>query len=111
MRTSRPSFTKPRSMIRDSSVTSILPPPITTATVFPASENLPVEQRGYAGRSRAFGQQLLRLEQSQDGAGDLFIVHGDQFVNVFLNQFERAHARLADGNAVGDGSGGGSSTG
>ncbi len=61
-------------------------------------------QRGGAG---AFGEGFFLFEKHEDGAGDLFVVDGDDFVDVAGDQRERDVAGAADGDAVGDGGFGG----
>ena len=47
---------------------------------------------GEGGGSGAFGQGLFALQQQEDGVGDLFVVDGDDFVDVFLDQGQSAVA-------------------
>ena len=95
-RTSRPSFTRPRSMMRRQRFTSMLPPEMTSATFLPARRgHLPLISAASADRARALRHRLLPLEQQEDGVGDLLLVHGDDVVHVAAHHARRWLARAA----------------
>src|SRR5580658_4426823 len=61
-------------------------------------------QHGRGGYgSCAFGERLFLFQQQQDGVGDFFLVHGDDFVHVFSDQRQRVDSGGAHGDAIGDG--------
>ena len=66
-----------------------------------------LDDGGECGGAGAFGQGLLLFEEHEDGAGDLFVVDGDDFVDITGDQGEGDVAGAADGDAVGDGGFGG----
>ena len=96
-------------MMRESKVTSMLPPqtrtPVVTLRWF-ASEVLPCSSAAKAAGAGAFGEGLFAFEQDEDGGGDLVFVDGDDLVDIFFYDREGKPAGGADGDAVGDGGGG-----
>ena len=58
---------------------------------------------GEGGGAGAFGKGFFPFEEHEDGAGDFFVVDGDDFVDVAGDERERDVAGAADGDAVGDG--------
>ena len=68
-----------------------------------AQVGLGLKQRRQCRRARALGQRLLLLQQHENGAGDLLVVHGDNLVHVAGDQRQGQVAGAAHGDAVGDG--------
>ncbi len=64
---------------------------------------LPLQQGGKRNRARAFGQRLLLFEQHQNRVGDFLFIHGDQLVDIALDQGQGHFSGAADGDAVGNG--------
>ncbi len=62
-----------------------------------------LDDGGERSGSGAFGEGFFLLEKHEDGAGDLFVVDGDDFVYVAGDEGQSEVAGAADGNAVGDG--------
>src|SRR5690606_17685656 len=90
---SRPSPTRPRSMMRSMMLTSMLPPDRTiTVTSF-----------GEGDGAGALGDDLLALDQQIDRGRDLALADGDDVVHVPLDQRERPLADPLDRDAVRDG--------
>jgi len=58
---------------------------------------------GECGCASAFGESFFLLEEHKDGAGDLFVIDGDNFVDIAGDERERDVARAADRDAIGDG--------
>ena len=90
-------------MILASSVTSMLPPHDQHHGAPRPQIGLGLNAGGQCGRARALGQRLLLLQQHENGAGDLLVVHGDDLVHVAGDQRQRQVAGAAHGDAVGDG--------
>ena len=86
----------------------MLPPQTRTADVGSGRNDggLFLDERGEGGRTGAFGDGLLALEQEEDGVGDLLFVDGDDVVDVAVDDGEGEVAGAAHGDAVGDGGGG-----
>src|SRR5437867_1161479 len=66
-----------------------------------------VHERGERHRARPLDHGLLDLEQEEDRIGDLLLVDADHLVHVAARQVEGVVANPANGDAVGDGAGGG----
>jgi hypothetical protein len=66
-----------------------------------------VEEGGNGGGAGAFGDGFFFFEEVEDGAGDFFLFDGDDLVDILFNHGEGFDAGAADGDAVGDGGGGG----
>ena len=65
--------------------------------------NFLLKHGGRGRRAGAFAERLFLFEQLENGVGDLFFVHGDDFVDVFLDQRKRDGARGANRDAVRNG--------
>ncbi len=92
-------------MMRESSVTSMLPPQTSTATFFPDQRQFAVDESRNRRRASAFGQSFFAFQQQQDGVGDFFFFDGNDVVHILLNQRQGALAGAPDGDAIGDGRG------
>ncbi len=73
-------------MMRESRVTSMLPPQTRTAVLCAFERGAVLEQRGESGGAGAFGEGLLALEQHEDGGGDLVFFDGDDLVDVGFDE-------------------------
>ena len=68
----------------------------------PLQRQLAVQHGGNSGSSGAFRQGFLALQQQKNRIRDFFLFHGNDVVDVFLHQRERAFSGPAHGNAIGD---------
>ena len=62
-----------------------------------------LDNGGERGRSGTFGQGFFLLEEHEDGAGNLLVVDGYDFIDVAGDEREGDVASTANGDAVGDG--------
>src|ERR1035437_155800 len=72
-----------------------------------AESGFGLDDRGKGCGSGALGEGLLLFEEHEDGAGDFFVVDGDDFVDVVANHGQGEVAGASDGDAIGDGGLGG----
>jgi hypothetical protein len=68
-----------------------------------AEVGLGLDDGGERGRASSFGECLFLLEEHQDGAGNFFVVDGNDLVDVAGDEGEGDVAGAADGDAVGNG--------
>src|SRR6266702_1268106 len=54
------------------------------------------------GGARSLGEGLFLFEQHEDGAGNLFVIDGDDFVDVAGDKGQGKVAGAADGDTIGD---------
>src|SRR5271168_874151 len=73
------------------------------AGLVPNHRNPAIDDRSYGSCSGSFGQNLLALQQQQDGVGNLLFFNRDDLVHILLDERERALARAAHRDPVGDG--------
>jgi len=98
-------FDEARSMMRESSVTSMFPPQTSTATFFPTKGSLRLTRAAMAA-APAPSARVFLVRAAAGWRGDFFFFDGYDIVHVFLNQRQGALASTADGDAIGDGGGG-----
>ncbi len=63
----------------------MFPPQTRTAVRWLVSEVLCLQECGQGSGARSFGEELFAFEQNEDGLGDFFFIHGDDFVDIFLD--------------------------